>query len=104
MPIYKPSNAFTILRIRTSTANKLQEVCSNGIYALINNAGIMAMPDEPTVDGFDTQMQTNHLSHFLLTRELYPVLEKGAEIMARLESSIIPALPVNPYGNSRRNI
>lgn len=61
-----------------AAANKLQEVCSNGIYALINNAGIMAMPDEATVDGFDTQMQTNHLSHFLLTRELFPLLEKGA--------------------------
>ena len=38
----------------------------------------MAMPDEATVDGFDTQMQTNHLSHFLLTRELFPLLKKGA--------------------------
>ena len=61
-------------------AEKLQELCSDsGIYALINNAGIMAMPDEATAEGFDTQMQTNHLSHFLLTRELYPLLEKGAD-------------------------
>ena len=60
-------------------ADKLQDICAEGIYALINNAGIMAMPDEATVDGFDTQMQTNHLSHFLLTRELYPLLEKSAE-------------------------
>ena len=61
-------------------AEQLQELCSDsGIYALINNAGIMAMPDEATADGFDTQMQTNHLSHFLLTRELYPLLEKGAD-------------------------
>ena len=60
-------------------ADKLQELCSDGIYALINNAGIMAMPDAATEDGFDTQMQTNHLSHFLLTRELYPLLEKAAE-------------------------
>ena len=36
------------------------------IYCLCNNAGIMARPDEATVDGYDTQMQTNHLSHFLL--------------------------------------
>jgi NAD(P)-dependent dehydrogenase (short-subunit alcohol dehydrogenase family) len=63
-----------------AAADTLQELCSDGLYALINNAGIMAMPDEATVDGFDTQMQTNHLSHFLLTRELFPLLEKGAEV------------------------
>ena len=62
-----------------SAADKLQEFCTDGIYALINNAGIMAMPDQATGDGFDTQMQTNHLSHFLLTRELFPLLEKGAD-------------------------
>lgn len=49
------------------------------IYCLANNAGIMATPDKATVDGYDTQMQTNHLSHFLLTAELYPLLEAEAE-------------------------
>jgi NAD(P)-dependent dehydrogenase (short-subunit alcohol dehydrogenase family) len=39
----------------------------------------MATPDEATVDGYDTQMQTNHLSHFLLTAELLPLLEASAE-------------------------
>jgi NAD(P)-dependent dehydrogenase (short-subunit alcohol dehydrogenase family) len=48
------------------------------IYCLSNNAGIMATPDEATEDGFDTQMQTNHLSHFLLTAELFPLLEAEA--------------------------
>ena len=49
------------------------------IYCLANNAGIMATPDEATVDGYDTQMQTNHLSHFLLTAELLELLEAEAE-------------------------
>jgi len=44
------------------------------IYCLSNNAGIMATPDEITKDGYDKQMQTNHLSHFLLTKELFPLL------------------------------
>lgn len=48
------------------------------LYCLANNAGIMATPDEATNDGYDTQMQTNHLSHFLLTAELYPLLEACA--------------------------
>lgn len=49
------------------------------IYCLCNNAGIMAQPDEATVDGYDTQMQTNHLSHFLLTAELFPLIEAEAK-------------------------
>ncbi len=60
-------------------ADAIQTECASGLYALINNAGIMALPDESTEDGFDIQMQTNYLSHFLLTRELYPLLKKGAD-------------------------
>ena len=76
--MYKPLSDLQSFVSAQSAPDTLQELCADGIYALINNAGIMAMPDEATGDGFDTQMQTNHLSHFLLTRELFPVLEKGA--------------------------
>lgn len=34
---------------------------------LVNNAGIMAVPYALTDDGFESQFQTNHLSHFLFT-------------------------------------
>lgn len=37
------------------------------IDVLVNNAGIMAVPYHLTEDGFKSQLQTNHLSHFLLT-------------------------------------
>lgn len=49
-----------------------------GLDVLVNNAGIMAFPDEASKHGYDIQMQVNHLSHFLLTKELYPLLEKKA--------------------------
>lgn len=42
---------------------------------LCNNAGVMALEDKATKDGFDVQMQTNHLSHFLLTSKLMPLLK-----------------------------
>ncbi|KAI8310971.1 hypothetical protein K4K59_007748 [Colletotrichum sp. SAR11_240] len=37
------------------------------IDLLVNNAGIMAVPYKLTEDGFESQFQTNHLSHFLFT-------------------------------------
>ena len=49
-----------------------------GIDALLNNAGLMGVPDFRTKDGYDVQMQTNHLSHFLLTHLLLPSLELAA--------------------------
>ena len=39
---------------------------------------IMAVPFKLTTDGFETQWQTNHLAHFLLTKTLLPLLEATA--------------------------
>jgi len=50
------------------------------IDVLCNNAGVMALDDYATKDGYDVQMQTNHLCHFLLTKELFPLLERAAEL------------------------
>jgi NAD(P)-dependent dehydrogenase (short-subunit alcohol dehydrogenase family) len=45
---------------------------------LINNAGVMSPPQrKTTVDGFELQFATNHLSHFLLTAELLPLLRRS---------------------------
>ena len=48
------------------------------IDLLINNAGVMALPYERTIDGFEMQFGTNHLGPFLLTGLLLPqVVESG---------------------------
>jgi NAD(P)-dependent dehydrogenase (short-subunit alcohol dehydrogenase family) len=44
------------------------------IDLLFNNAGLMAVPEGKTVDGFETQFGTNHLGHFALTLQLLPAL------------------------------
>ncbi len=51
------------------------------LHLLINNAGIFGAPDQPrrlSADGYEQIFAVNYLSHFLLTRELLPLLEAGA--------------------------
>jgi NAD(P)-dependent dehydrogenase (short-subunit alcohol dehydrogenase family) len=47
---------------------------SPDLDGLVCNAGLMAQSDKRTVDGYDVQIQANHLSHFLLTSLLFDVL------------------------------
>lgn len=43
---------------------------------LINNAGLMAIPLQRTMEGFEMQFGVNHLGHFSLTAKLWPLLKK----------------------------
>jgi NAD(P)-dependent dehydrogenase (short-subunit alcohol dehydrogenase family) len=44
------------------------------VHLLFNNAGLMAVPEGRTADGFEIQFGTNHLGHFALTLQLLPAL------------------------------
>lgn len=50
------------------------------LHGLINNAGIMAVPFEKSKDGYESQWQTNYLSHWLLTYHLLPTLLATAKV------------------------
>ncbi|MDQ3474819.1 MAG: oxidoreductase [Actinomycetota bacterium] len=54
------------------------------IDLLANNAGVMATPEGRTEDGFELQLGTNHLGHFVFTARLLPALAAtpGARIVS----------------------
>jgi NAD(P)-dependent dehydrogenase (short-subunit alcohol dehydrogenase family) len=52
---------------------------SNRLDILILNAGVMALPAEKTATGQDIQIGTNHVGHFLLTKNLLPTLQRTAQ-------------------------
>jgi len=55
-------------------AKEVLSISGNAIHILINNAGIMFIPEELTKDGNEKTIQVNHLGHFLLTKLLMPKL------------------------------
>ncbi|KAJ8116159.1 hypothetical protein OPT61_g2353 [Boeremia exigua] len=72
--------------VRTAAATILAKAPK--IHLLINNAGIMSIPNlEFTADGHELQFGTNHLSHFLFYKLLEPALLAGAS--AELPSRVV---------------
>lgn len=55
-----------------SSVRAFADAWDEDLAVLINNAGIMAVPEGRTADGFERQLGTNHLGHFALTNLLLP--------------------------------
>lgn len=72
---------------------------------LVDNAGVMALPQGRTADGFETQFGVNHLGHFALTGLLLPALlaTPGARVVS--VSSFVHALAnidINDLNSERK--
>src|ERR1700683_1685471 len=62
--------------------------CADGLLAagkpfdvIVANAGVMACPKGTTVDGFETQLGTNHLGHFVLVNRIASLLRRGSRLV-----------------------
>ena len=65
---------------------------------LVNNAGVMAIPEGRTEDGFERQFGINHLGHFALTARLLPALAAtaGSRVVAVTSTARHLGRPVDP--------
>ncbi len=85
------------------------------INVLINNAGGMFNDFTLTKDGFELTFASNHLGHFLLTKRLMPLLQKGHARIINLSSDLHKSgkpdfdnlqnpdtySPIKAYGNTK---
>jgi NAD(P)-dependent dehydrogenase (short-subunit alcohol dehydrogenase family) len=69
----RPLDLADLASVRTFADGFLED--HDRLDVLIANAGIMACPYGTTVDGFELQLGTNHLGHFLLITRLLPALQ-----------------------------
>ncbi|GAA2509746.1 SDR family NAD(P)-dependent oxidoreductase [Winogradskya humida] len=69
------------------------------IDLLITNAGVMAVPQGTTADGFETQLGVNHLGHWALTAHLLPALvrTRDARVVTLTSSAQHMGHPLDGY-------
>lgn len=136
LAVRRPEAAFGACEaLRSSTGNRAIEVrrldladlrsvqsfvegWSRPLDVLINNAGIMAVPElERTVQGFEGQFGTNYLGHFALVLGLHRYLAaaKGSRVVSvsssghffspvifdDLNFDFVPYAPIGAYGQSK---
>jgi NAD(P)-dependent dehydrogenase (short-subunit alcohol dehydrogenase family) len=61
---------------------------SGPLHILVDNAGVMATPEQRTAAGHELQFATNHLGHFALTVGLHDALKAGGNARVVILSSV----------------
>jgi NAD(P)-dependent dehydrogenase (short-subunit alcohol dehydrogenase family) len=87
-------------------ASDVRDRTGDALHLLMNNAGVMGTPPGVTVDGFETQIGTNHLGHAALTWLLMPALRGAGAARVVALSSIAhrgPGLDVDDLHFARRS-
>lgn len=86
-------------------ASDVRDRTADTLHVLMNNAGVMGTPAGVTVDGFETQIGTNHLGHAALTWLLMPALRAAGGARVVTLSSLAhrgPGLDVDDLHFARR--
>jgi NAD(P)-dependent dehydrogenase (short-subunit alcohol dehydrogenase family) len=79
-----PEASLTIVKLDLGSLDSVKAAAEEILAAhetidlLVNNAGVMGIPERRTADGFEMQLGVDHLGHFALTARLLPAL-LGAE-------------------------
>lgn len=83
----KISGSFKLLELDLASFASVR-ACADDLNAIgqsfdivIANAGVMACPFALTADGFEMQLGTNHLGHFLLLGRIAPLIRPGGRLV-----------------------
>ena len=71
-----------------ASVGKFVENWTGSLHILVNNAGIMASPEQRTPEGHELQFATNHLGHFALTVGLREALTSAGNARVVVVSSV----------------
>ncbi len=75
-----PDARLTLVELDLGSLDSVQRAAEQILAAhrtidlLVNNAGVMGIPERRTADGFEMQFGVDHLGHFALTARLLPAL------------------------------
>jgi NAD(P)-dependent dehydrogenase (short-subunit alcohol dehydrogenase family) len=78
-----PDARLTLVELDLGSLDSVQRAAEQILAAhgtvdlLVNNAGVMGIPERRTADGFEMQFGVDHLGHFALTARLLPALLKA---------------------------
>ncbi len=81
-----------------STAADAVLAAHERIDLLVNNAGVMAMPQRTTADGFEMQLGVDHLGHWAFTAHLLPALLRApaARVVTVTSTARFMGRPLDP--------